>query len=793
MNRELSSSQVETPIIDNELSLPALTSGAGDEPALFFPPSPMASLGPLDRCVSNPLVRGYSNVSVTSDEGAHFIPYGRGQTDLLLPSPGPSPINAGQFRFDAQTVQPLHSNPTSQDLNPITPRLLPGIYVPSKVQLDPIADTSECEHESRTEPTERTHVSSQMTATCSNNTSRAPVSGPGPAAHNNHQHQDDDEAEEEVDMEGVTQRMAEAQLNVEAVSFVPTNPTPMATTNLPNSGFVTPNNLFLRNSFGLSGLPHPSEFNLPQMQPQMQAMRPPVPRIQAVQQTPPTAMMNAVQGSPATSSGFSQAERNYMESTQPQQNGPIAGAGGFTPHQNYSRPTTAYNRAYPAPRRATPPGPPRYAQSANPRAGNANTQSNLSSMACDDIVRMLEGKSPSEIISQLLEQNQIIRFLTDQTGSRYFQDLLEHHASQEDVGLILEHLIAQQALLSLSEEKYANYVMQVFFKVGTPEQLQLLMKHLLVGNVYRLSRQFYACRVIQEGWKRIPIEDAIKLVAELERHVSPRQLAGPQRNGRRADSLIRDIILCDQGNHVIQLILKLKLDIRLVKFIIDCVDSDLINFSSSNYGCRVVQDIIEVYGWHDDYRILRQMVARPNVLRMCENQFGNYVIQHILKLQIHLDDLDIKREVLRIVFSSVNVLSMNKYGSNVVEGCLEKANDKQRDYLLDQILGKNNQRDLVVHMVHSKYANYVVQKLLKFGSAKQVQRLIRAIEQKIRMTTDPRNPNKKGLCELEYGKHIYAKIQSIKQYGHVQGRGGRGGKGRWGANSKRVSHNHARW
>eukprot|EP01084_Bolivina_argentea_P262092 443144_1 len=47
------------------------------------PLSPLASLASLERCISNPLVRGYSNVSVSSDnEGAHFVPFGRGHDDI---------------------------------------------------------------------------------------------------------------------------------------------------------------------------------------------------------------------------------------------------------------------------------------------------------------------------------------------------------------------------------------------------------------------------------------------------------------------------------------------------------------------------------------------------------------------------------------------------------------------------------------------------------------------------------------------------------------------------------------
>jgi len=747
MSRESSQSQVETTaVIDNQLSLPALTNTAGDEPALFYPPSPMSSLVNLERCTSNPLVRGYSNVSVTSDEGAHFIPFGRGQGDLLLPSPVPSPINnmnLQAFRFDAQTLSNPMGAPMSQEnipMNlqiPITPRPMDQIYVPSKVPLDPIADVSECEQESRTEPTERTYVSSQMTGTCSN-------------AHSAVRHDDDDEAEPEgaVDIDGVTQGIADTQLNAEVSAFVPTNnninnpmPVPPPTMNstvsigsqLSNAGFVTPNYI----PFGLTGLPHPSQFSRPSL-PQMQPL--------------PQHNTTTVQGS----HGYSDAVRNYMDSTQPGQapQQPQGGSPNFTPHQNPNH-TATYNnsRAYTAPpRRASPPRQP---------------QTSLQAMSkCDDMIRVLENIHPSQdsstatfsshtALQRLLNEGLIMKFMTDQTGSRYLQQKLAS-APTDIVGQILDFIVFQQkAIRMLSEEKYANYVIQMFFEKGTPAQLSVLMQHLLTGNVYYLSRHFYACRVIQKAMDHVSVDDCIAIIGELEAH------------GREVPNLIHDCILCDNGNHVIQKMLTLKLDRRHIKFIIDVVDTNLLFYSSQNYGCRIVQNIIEFYGQYDDKRVLRTMVARDNLLEMCQSQYGNYVIQRILKLCFGADQfLQLKRDVMRNVFASVERLSVNKYGSNVVESCVEHASDRQRQMLLDQIL----KGDCLVKMVRHKFGNYVVQKMLTLGSQKQVTRLVKAIESRI-------PPG--GQRSAPYVKHIFAKINGGQVGGEgQQRRGGRGGSWR---------------
>eukprot|EP01084_Bolivina_argentea_P262093 443145_1 len=82
--RNLPLNQEETIENNNEptngLSLPPIPHFDTTNPT---PLSPLASLASLERCISNPLVRGYSNVSVSSDnEGAHFVPFGRGHDDI---------------------------------------------------------------------------------------------------------------------------------------------------------------------------------------------------------------------------------------------------------------------------------------------------------------------------------------------------------------------------------------------------------------------------------------------------------------------------------------------------------------------------------------------------------------------------------------------------------------------------------------------------------------------------------------------------------------------------------------
>merc|ERR1712218_427857 len=109
----------------------------------------------------------------------------------------------------------------------------------------------------------------------------------------------------------------------------------------------------------------------------------------------------------------------------------------------------------------------------------------------------------------------------------------------------------KKAILSLSEDIYGNYPIQIFFENGTCEDHYLLIEHLLNGNVYRLSRSFYGCRVVQAAFDWISYQESIGLVLELKNE-----------GMRRLD----EAIVCGNANHVIQKILSLKLPIEHIQF-----------------------------------------------------------------------------------------------------------------------------------------------------------------------------------------------------------------------------------
>ena len=67
---------------------------------------------------------------------------------------------------------------------------------------------------------------------------------------------------------------------------------------------------------------------------------------------------------------------------------------------------------------------------------------------------------------------------------------------------------------------------------------------------------------------------------------------------------------------------------------------------------------------------------------MTKDQYGNYVISHVLEHGKYSD----KEFVIKKMKRKVLELSIHKFGSNVIEKCLIHSDVKQRTELLSEIL-----------------------------------------------------------------------------------------------------------
>jgi pumilio RNA-binding family len=118
-----------------------------------------------------------------------------------------------------------------------------------------------------------------------------------------------------------------------------------------------------------------------------------------------------------------------------------------------------------------------------------------------------------------------------------------------------------------------------------------------------------------------------------------------------------------------------------IDFIIDDVLNNVRSLACHPYGCRVLQRILEHCPEPKKSRALDQIKNHHKAL--LDDQFGNYVIQHVLQYGRSTDRdslLDI------IVASSLLILARQKFASNVLEKLLKYGNSDQRSRVVEEML-----------------------------------------------------------------------------------------------------------
>lgn len=301
----------------------------------------------------------------------------------------------------------------------------------------------------------------------------------------------------------------------------------------------------------------------------------------------------------------------------------------------------------------------------------------------------------------------IVEFCQDQNGSRFIQQRLEI-ADDEEKRLITEEIIPSIHLLR--NDVFGNYVVQKLFEYCNSE-LKSKLKNTLVGKMVELSSHMYGCRVVQKAIEKVKDSELVELLSEFH---------------DCALSCIHD----QNGNHVIQKVVevissrskiyqaesneKAPSVSKELDFILNCVKDNVVALSCHPFGCRVLQRILE----HciESQKALALDSIQGYLRTLLDDQYGNYVIQHVLQYG-RKSDRDIVLDI--IVENGILGLARQKFASNVIEKLLKYGNSSHRNAIVREMLNvvddksvETGKCSIVLLMVRDAYANYVVQTTL---------------------------------------------------------------------------------
>lgn len=189
--------------------------------------------------------------------------------------------------------------------------------------------------------------------------------------------------------------------------------------------------------------------------------------------------------------------------------------------------------------------------------------------------------------------------------------------------------------------------------------------------------------------EHVLVDQKICLVQELERHVI---------------RCVKD----QHGNHVIQKAIEW-LPAKSIQFIYDALVGQIHHLAIHNFGCRVVQRLLERSHGQTRFLILRELHACA--ITLAADQYGNYVIQNVLE---H-GDADDRAKLNSVIKTHLILFSKQKYASNVVEASLSFGTNEYRREIMHLLTIKNlHGENQTMGLVNDPYGNYVISKGLCF-------------------------------------------------------------------------------
>jgi len=208
---------------------------------------------------------------------------------------------------------------------------------------------------------------------------------------------------------------------------------------------------------------------------------------------------------------------------------------------------------------------------------------------------------------------------------------------------------------------------------------------------------------------------------------------------------IVDLCLDANGSHVIQKAVQC-FSVKDKNFIYTSVMTNCKKIACHKHGCCVLQRCLESASREQQRALIGTIIF--HALELMQDPFGNYVVQYVLDHGKQTEAWAVAQKCI----GSVARLSTQKFSSNVMEKCLEKANDQ----LLAAIILELSAPATLVNLLSDQFANYVFQKAITIAPVDIARCLVETIR-----------PHMNILRGNSGGRKILAKIS--KRFPKIEG------------------------
>lgn len=326
-------------------------------------------------------------------------------------------------------------------------------------------------------------------------------------------------------------------------------------------------------------------------------------------------------------------------------------------------------------------------------------------------------------------QGRVFAMSKDQNGCRLLQEQLDYEDRKD-----LCEVIYQESLDHLAEmmvDPFGNYLFQKLLeRVSEKKRLAIIRR--VSSNLVAAALNLHGTRSVQ---KVVEVCATSSEVVEDDSYDELDDDGGEQRlDGVRRTVNLPDIIvealkddavrLCidSNGNHVIQRALQF-MKPEYNQFVFDAVCKECTTVGTHRHGCCVLQRCLDAANKQQKAEVIAQV--EKQAMKLMQDPYGNYVVQYVLDSCTAEEAYGVIVKPLGNIFE----LSIQKFSSNVIEKCLEKAPERVRQNYIKELINcpKMNK------MLQDQFANYVVQRALCVCSEEQCLQLVKSIRPHLAM------------------------------------------------------------
>lgn len=173
------------------------------------------------------------------------------------------------------------------------------------------------------------------------------------------------------------------------------------------------------------------------------------------------------------------------------------------------------------------------------------------------------------------------------------------------------YLEMKPKLVSLMMDRFANFVVQRFYEIGTKKQREEIFE-IIMNNFQSLCFDVYGCRVVQFVMDSLTPSKQERILLELTNKVV--------------------IFARDQfGHHILNKCFSSHVFVPKedLNFIVNEFSNNIGSECDHQYSCRVFQEILEYGTVLQKVLILDEIL--PAMALIAQNRYGNYVLQSTLR------------------------------------------------------------------------------------------------------------------------------------------------------------------